>query len=496
MEPTLAFQEKWRAVALLCLLAAACESAAAPAPAPAEPVRPNILFILTDDHAAHALSCYGSAINQTPQLDRIAREGLRFDRAFVTNSICSPSRACILTGKHSHNNGVPVFNRFDGAQPTLPKYLQAAGYHTLLVGKWHLGSDPTGFDDWIVLPGQGRYHDPVFVTQQGRKTMTGYATDLITDLALERLERRPRDKPFCLLLHHKAPHRAWQPDAKHAGLYADADIPEPRTLRDDYVSRTDAAREAVMTIGRHLTKTDLKQEPPPGLAGDALLRWQYQRFIKDYLRCVASVDDNVGRVLDWLDRNGLTRDTLVVYTSDNGFFLGDHGWYDKRFMYEPSLRVPLLVRWQAAIRAGGATAAMALNIDFAPTLLAAAGLPVPGDMQGRSLLPLLHGHQPADWRTSFYYRYYHDPGDHDTRAHLGVRTATHKLIWFWKKDQWELYDLLADPDELRNLYGEPDRQPLVAQLKAELERAKREAGDDDRYARELPRTGGVEGPGR
>jgi arylsulfatase A-like enzyme len=506
------------AASIACLLLTVCLVASAAA-ATSPPPRPNILFIMTDDHAAHAISAYGSQINQTPHLDRLAREGMRFENCLVVNSICTPSRAAILTGKYSHKNGVPVFNTFNGAQPHVGKYLQTAGYHTALVGKWHLGSEPTGFDHYIVLPGQGLYHNPAFLDRQGRRVIPGYATDIITDLALDFLDRRPRDKPFFLCLQHKAPHRDWSPDAKHASLYEGIDIPEPATLRDDYATRTDAAREATMTIARHLTHRDLKMTPPAGLAGpelqrwygtvpmevavevdgrwqtltgEALLRWKYQRYIKDYLRCIASVDDNVGRVLDYLDAHGLRENTLVVYTSDQGFFLGDHGWYDKRFMYEECLRMPFLVRWPAGIKAGSVQPAMALNIDFAPTFMELAGVNVPADIQGRSLVPLLQGRKPRDWRTSMYYRYYHDPGHHNTRAHYGVRTETHKLIYFWTRNQWECFDLRRDPQELRNVYSDPAYTKTVERLKRELTRLKREVEDHDEFAREQP-SGGVDG---
>jgi arylsulfatase A-like enzyme len=484
----------------------------------AAPARPNILFIMTDDHAAHAISAYGSKINITPNMDRLAKEGMRFSNCFVENSICTPSRAAILTGKYSHKNGVPVFNAFDGAQPHVAKYLQRSGYHTGLVGKWHLGSEPTGFDFFTVLPGQGRYHNPIFLTANGRETNQGYATDITTDKALAFLDGRPKDKPFLLFLHHKAPHRNWEPSAKHADLYTDRDIPEPDTLRDDYSSRTDAAHEATMTIARHLNNNDLKLTPPPNLraparqqwlnqvpmeltvtnngvakklTGDDLLKWKYQRYIKDYLRCVASVDDNIGRVLEYLEKNNLRENTVVIYTSDQGFFLGDHGWYDKRFMYEECLRTPLLVSWPAKIKPGSVQDAMSLNIDFAPTFLELAGVKVPADIQGRSLVPLLEGKTPDDWRKSMYYRYYHDPGHHNTRAHYGVRTETHKLIHFWKKDQWELYDLKNDPKELRNIYNDPSNAVLITALKAELARLKKHFDDDDRFANQQP-PGGVD----
>ena len=478
--------------------------------------RPNIVFIMTDDHAAHAVSAYGSKVNQTPHMDRIGREGMRFDRAFVVNSICTPSRATILTGKYSHLNGTPVFNRFDGEQPTVAKMLQAAGYHTGMVGKWHLGSDPTGFDFWNVLPGQGIYNNPVFLTPQGRQTNQGYATDVITDMGIEFMARRPKDKPFFLMLHHKAPHREWMPDEKHRAMFANRTFPEPETLWDDYATRTDALRENQQTVARDFTRRDLKLTPPVELkgtnrmkwlnekptevevevdgvkkvlTGDALVKWKYQRYMQDYLACVQSVDDNIGRVLDWLDANQLATNTIVIYTTDNGFFLGDHGLYDKRFMYEESLRIPLLVRWPQKIKPGTVSDALVLNLDFPETFLEAAGVKIPSEMQGRSLLPLFKGKEPWTWRESFYYRYYHDPGHHNTRAHYGVRTETHKLIYYWKKDQWEMFDLVKDPHELRNLYNDPAEQKTVRKLKSELARLKKRVKDNDEFANEQPPDG-------
>lgn len=482
--------------------------------------RPNILYIMSDDHAAHAISAYHSRINQTPNIDRLAKEGMRLDNCFCTNSICSPSRATVITGKYSHLNGVPTFNRLDGSQPTAAKYLQAAGYYTGMIGKWHLGSDPTGFDRWTILPGQGAYFDPQFLEPGGSRAISGYATDIITDLAIDFLKNRPHDKPFFLMCHHKAPHRPWEPDAKHKAMFADRQIPEPATLRDDYATRTDAIRQCEQKVFSDMTNVDLKLPQPPNLspaerqkwrrekptkveievngkkktlAGEELNRWKYQRYMQDYLACIQSIDDNVGRLLDWLDQNGLSANTVVIYTSDQGFFLGDHGLYDKRFMYEASLRMPFLVRWPAVIRPGSVQDALAINPDFTPTFLDLAGVKVPPDIQGRSLVPLLRGERPGDWRSSFYYRYYHDPGDHNTRAHYGVRTATHKLVYFWKIDQWEMFDLVKDPDELHNLYNDPSQQALVARLKAELYRLKREVKDDDQFANEQP-PHGVDGP--
>jgi arylsulfatase A-like enzyme len=491
------------------------------AAAPAFAQRPNIVFIMSDDHAAHAISAYGSRVNQTPNLDRLGREGALLRNVFVTNSICTPSRAAILTGQYSHLNGVTMFNRFDSSRMTVARLLQQGGYHTGMIGKWHLGSDPVGFDTWEILPGQGAYMDPLLYTAAGEKTYTGrYVTDVVTDLAIDFLKNRPPNKPFFLMLHHKAPHRPWEPDAKYREQFANRRIPEPETLWDSYETRSDALRENQQRVANDLTNRDLKLPPPSGLAdpeltkwlgakpmsvtvtregkeitltGEPLVRWKYQRYMQDYLATIQSVDDNVGRVLDFLQANGLSRNTLVIYTSDQGFFLGDKGLYDKRFMYEESLRMPFLARWPAAIKPGTRSDAIGLNVDFAPTFLDAAQLQVPAEMQGRSLLPVLRGRPPADWRTSMYYRYYHDPGDHNTRAHYGVRTRTHKLIHFWKKDQWELFDLVNDPFEQHNLYGEAGQEALTSSLKAELQRLKRAVKDEDQLANEqLPN--GVGGP--
>jgi arylsulfatase A-like enzyme len=482
--------------------------------------RPNILYIMTDDHAAHALSCYGSRVNETPHLDRIAKAGMRFDHCYAANSICTPSRATIITGKYSHLNGVPAFNRFDGSQQTASKLMQAGGYHTGMIGKWHLGSDPTGFDYWNILPGQGRYNDPILYDKAGARLYPGYATDVITDLAIGFLKHRPQDKPFFLMCHHKAPHREWTPDEKHRKMFENRVIPEPPTLYDDYATRTDAIREQQQSVFRDLTRRDLKLVPPADLkgpalnkwysekpmeveievggkrkvlTGDVLNKWKYQRYLQDYLACVQSVDDNVGRLLDYLAANGLRENTVVIYTSDQGFFLGDHGMYDKRFMYEESLKMPFLVSWPGMIKPGSTQGAVAVNCDFAPTFLDIAGLAVPSDMQGRSLVPLLRGQRPADWRTGMYYRYYHDPGHHNTRSHYGVRTETHKLIYFWKKDQWECFDTIKDPAELNNIYNDPAAKDIVAKLKAQLFQLKKEFKDDDQFANTLP-PDGVDGP--
>jgi arylsulfatase A-like enzyme len=462
--------------------------------------RPNIIFIFSDDHAAQAMSCYGSRINTTPNLDRIAAGGMRFRNCFCTNSICGPSRAVVLTGKHSHINGFLGNNnsRFNGAQPTFPKMFQAAGYETAIVGKWHLVSDPTGFDTWKILVGQGTYYNPVLI-ENGRKVRhEGYVTDIITDLALDFLKKgRDPSKPFVLMYHHKAPHREWEPSLRHLTLFDDVDIPEPPTLFDDYTGRGTAAHVQQMEVVRDLNKLDLKLVVPPDLnpqqrekwiaayepknrafraahlAGRELGHWKYERYIKDYLRCVACVDENVGRVLDYLDQSGLAKNTVVVYSSDQGFYLGEHGWFDKRFMYEESYRMPLLVRWPGVTNPGAVCDSLVSNLDFAETFLETAGLPVPADMQGQSLVPLLRGAIPHDWRQSLYYHYYEYPAVHMVNKHEGVRTARYKLINFYELGEWELYDLQQDPHEMYSVYAEPAYAATVKDLKAELARLRR-----------------------
>ncbi len=482
--------------------------------------RPNILFIFTDDHAAHAISAYGSKINETPNIDRIAGEGALFENCFCTNSICAPSRAVILTGKHSHLNGQLDNKRsFDGSQPTFPKLLQQAGYETALIGKWHLKSEPTGFDYWQVLPGQGSYYNPVFNTPAGNEEYSGYATDITTDLALDWLkQKRNKSKPFLLMCQHKAPHRNWLPAPKHLNLYDDREIPEPDTLFDDYTGRSSAARQQEMTIAKHfyssydlkLPLTDETSEQEKGywdntlgrltpeqrrvwdavygpkneaflkanLSGKELVRWKYQRYIKDYLRCVASVDENIGRMLEYLEQGGLSENTIVIYSSDQGFFLGDHGWYDKRWMYEESLRMPLVIRWPGRIQPGTRLASLVQNLDFAPTFLEMAGAPVPSDMQGVSLMPLLGGQVPEDWRTSIYYHYY-ERGEHAVVPHYGVRTERYKLICYYTIDEWELFDLHKDPKELNSVYSDPAYANTVTLLKAELERLRKYYRDEE-----------------
>jgi len=464
--------------------------------------RPNLIFIMSDDHAAHAISAYGSRVNETPNIDRIADGGVRFDSCFCTNSICTPSRASILTGTYNHVNGVttlvtPMDNRLD----TYPKRLQAAGYQTALFGKWHLGHgpehDPTGFDHWRVLPGQGHYHNPMMIQPRpdGRGhtfvERGGYVTDLITDDSLRWLDRRDPDRPFALMVHHKAPHRSWEPSPRHFDLYADDDIPEPETFWDDHEGRAEVVRSMRMSMMDLWPVVDLKANVPPGLSEDDEIRWRYQRYIKDYLRTIAAIDDGVGRTLDWLDENGLADNTIVVYTSDQGFFLGDHGWFDKRMMYEESMAMPFLLRYPAMVRAGTSTAEIALNVDFAPTFLELAGCDVPDQMQGTSLAPLLRGETPDDWRQSMYYRYWmHGDGIHNVPAHYGVRTRTHKLIGYYNDPlgqdgaretgdppEWELYDLVADPAETHNVLDDPANRAVAAELHAELRRLQTRFGD-------------------
>jgi arylsulfatase A-like enzyme len=483
---------RWLAIAMA--LAASAEVRAEQA-TPAK--RPNILVIMTDDLAYQAIGAYGSAINKTPQIDRLAKEGTTFRRCLVGNSICGPSRASILTGKYSHKNGFLTNNdRFDGSQVTFPKLLQKVGYQTAVFGKWHLVSEPTGFDAWQILPGQGDYYNPAMIGPKGKVQTSGYATEITTDLSLDWLKSgRDPNKPFMLLSWHKAPHRNWQPAPKYLNLFKDVTIPEPATLFDDYSGRGTPAREQQMSIEKTLTKEDLKLTPAPknlnpeqkkawdaaytaeneaflkaDLKGKDLVRWKYQRYIKDYLRCVASVDESVGRMLEYLDESGLASNTLVVFTSDQGFYLGEHGWFDKRWMYEESLKTPFLARWPSAIKPGTVSDTLVSNIDFAPTFLELAGAEIPREIQGRSLLPILKGTTPEDWRKSFYYEYYEYPAPHRVQRHDGVCTDRYKLIHFYDIGEWELYDLKLDPQELRSVYPDPDYSETVQSLKAELTR--------------------------
>jgi arylsulfatase A-like enzyme len=471
--------------------------------------RPNILYIMSDDHAAQAISCYGSRINQTPNIDRLAAEGMKFENCFCTNSICTPSRASILTGKYSHKNGCRTLDDvFDPNQLTFPKLLQQAGYHTGIVGKWHLGTEPTGFDYYNVLHGQGDYFNPYLKEKKGRwrmgerggKRYPGYVTDVITDLALQFLENRLDNRPFCLLYQHKAPHDMWEYKAVHAELFSDRDIPEPVNLFDDYSGRGEAIKRTTQKIGMEETLFlhETQGDQFEGIGGqlEALPpaernRQVYQHFIKAYLRCVASIDENIGRMLDYLDASGLAENTIVIYTSDQGFFLGEHGLFDKRFMYEESLRMPFIVRYPREMPPGSVNDNIALNIDFAETFLDYAGVDVPAEMQGRSLRPLFIADTPADWRTSMYYRYWMHRPHFDVAAHFGVRTERYKLIYYYglpldaagaldkpTPPEWELFDLQNDPHEMQNVYHEPSHSEVVAQLKTELRRLRKQYADD------------------
>ncbi len=457
--------------------------------------RPNVLFIMSDDHASHAISAYGSRINTTPQIDRISEGGMRFNNCFCTNSICTPSRATILTGTYNHINGVTTLStHMDGRLLTYPKLMQQQGYQTAIVGKWHLGHggihDPTGFDYWNVLPGQGLYHNPVMIEMGEEKVREGYVTDLITDFSLDWLRQRDQDKPFCMMVHHKAPHRNWEPDDKHADMYEDEDIPEPVTFNDDYANRAKAAAAAKMRIDRDLTDKDLKQPVPEGLTPQEEKQWKYQRYIKDYLRCIASIDDSVGRLLDYLDEEGLTEDTIVIYTSDQGFFLGDHGWYDKRFMYEESLRMPFLIRYPRVIAPGSVNDDIILNVDFPATFVDYAGIDIPAAFQGNSFRALLQGETPDDWQTAMYYRYWMHGAHHNVYAHYGIRTLRHKLIYYYadpldqegavgptEEPEWELFDLTRDPYELVNVYDDPSYKDVIKTLKADLSHLQDTLGD-------------------
>ena len=394
--------------------------------------RPNIAMILTDDHAAHAIGVYGSVVNRTPRIDEIARHGVVLEHCFATNSLCAPSRASLLTGTYSHVNGVRTLRTFiDASQPTFVTQLREAGYRTAIVGKWHMGDgetggvshDPHGFDYWDVLIDQGEYHQPRFLSADGLRVEDGYATDVITDLALRWLESLDAGASWCVLIYHKAPHRPWEPDAAHADLYTEP-IPVPATFTDDYATRSDSARRAAMRIAEHLTPEDLKQPVPQGLSSEDEALWKYQRYMEDYLRCVASVDDNVGRVLDWLRDRGRLHDTLVMYASDQGFFLGDHGWFDKRFMYEPSVQMPFLLAYPRAIPAGGRHTGIVSNVDIAQTILDAAGVPHHPRMQGRSVWADLTGGAAPPAADGLYYRYWeHDDPSHQAPAHYGYRTG-------------------------------------------------------------------------
>ena len=490
----------------------------------------NIVYIMTDDHTAQMMSCYDTRYMDTPNLDRIAADGVRFTQSFVANSLSGPSRACMITGKHScankfYDNTTCVF---DSSQQTFPKLLREVGYQTAVVGKWHLESLPSGFDFWEVLPGQGDYYNPDFILQTGDTVRRhGYITDIITDDAIDWMEnKRDKGKPFCLLIHHKAIHRNWMADTCNLALYEDKTFPVPDNFYDTYEGRPAAAAQEMSIIKDMDLIYDLKMlrdgktsrlrpniegmlarmdegqraawdefyEPlidefyRSNLSGKELAEWKFQRYMRDYMKTVKSLDDNVGRVLDYLDETGLSKNTLVVYTSDQGFYMGEHGWFDKRFMYEESMHTPLIMKLPDGYDRRGDITEMVQNIDYAPTFLELAGATVPDDIQGVSLLPLLKGEHPSDWRTSLYYHFYEYPAEHSVKRHYGVRTETHKLIHFYNDiDVWELYDLTADPTEMHNIYGQPGTEEVTATLKAELLKLQEEYDDPVRFSDETDR---------
>jgi arylsulfatase A-like enzyme len=472
--------------------------------AAAAPNRPNILFIMADDHAWQAVSAYGESrhLIQTPNLDRLANEGMRFDRCLVVNSLCGPARASIITGTYSHING--FYNnsncRFDGAQTTYPKLLQQAGYQTAMIGKWHLESDPTGFDHWEILPEQGIYYNPPMICDGKKVRHQGYVTEIVTDLSLDWLKNRDTNKPFMLLCWHKAPHRNWQPALKDLDFDHDRQYPLPETLYDDYSGRGQAEHDQDMMIASTMTlKSDNKLATPPDLSseqakiwnayyaprnaafqkqnptGKELTAWKYNRFMHDYLGCIKGVDDNVGRLLKYLDDTGLASNTIVVYSSDQGFFLGEHGWFDKRWIFQESARTPLLVRWPSVVKAGSTNGSLVSSIDLAETFLEAAGAKIPDRMQGRSLLPIFAGTTPADWRKAFYYHYY-EFAEHRVRPHYGVITDRYTLAHFYwpDVDYWELFDREKDPQEMKSVFGNPAYAEVQTNLLREVLRQRTE----------------------
>lgn len=475
------------------------------------PKKPNIIFMLSDDHGYQAISAYGYGLNKTPNIDLLAKQGMLFNRAFVNNSLCAPSRAAYLTGKYSNLNGIKGNGNevFDGHQATFPRLLQQAGYQTALIGKWHLVSQPVGFDFWNILPGQGDYYNPDFIDAKGRGRTEGYVTDITTDKAINWLSDRDTSKPFCMLVWNKAPHRNWMPPIKYLHLFDSVNLPVPSTFFDDYRTRTSAAHKQEMTIDKWLTPNyDLKEnfEPPTPyqgldgawkrifdrlnpeekvayaaaytpaneaflqskLSGKELALWKYQRYMKDYLGCVQSIDDNVGRLMTYLKENGLDNNTIVIYGADQGFYLGEHGWFDKRFMYEESFRTPLIIRWPGIIKPGSISNNMVMNIDVAETLLDAANVKIPDEMQGKSMLPVLKGKQPNNWRKYVYYHFYESDGEHNVAKHVGIRSDRYKLINFYENKEWELFDLKKDPSEINNVYNDPGYTKIVKSLKEEL----------------------------
>lgn len=491
--------------------------------------RPNIVFIFTDDHAPHAIGAYDGwlkSVNPTPQIDKLAQDGMLFVNSFCTNSICGPSRAVIQTGKHSHKNGfMNNGNSFDWNQQTFPKLLQKAGYQTAIYGKSHLKGTPQGFDSWAVLPGQGLYYNPDMITEKGQVMIEGYSTDIVTDMAVEFMkEKRDADKPFMLMVQHKAPHRNWMPALRHLHLYDDIEIPEPATLFDEYRDNAPPARHQELEIDRHMhlnfdlfvdltadfdeasagegrfdrsafrnmarmTPEQLKTWRAAygpkdaafhaaNLTGKDLVRWKFQRYAKNYLRCIKGVDESVETIRNTLEELGLDENTIVIYSSDQGFYVGDHGWFDKRWMYEESLKMPFIVSWPGVTKPGSKTLKMVQNLDYAQTFLDIAGAAQPDDMQGLSLVPLLKGGNPDDWRKSIYYHYYEYPSVHMVPRHNGIRTNRYKLMHFYQFDEWEFYDLKADPDEYTNLYENAEYQALIKRMKNQLKNLEKDYEDD------------------
>ena len=490
------------ALILLACAGAACSKSPAPGQAPATSAdqRPNIVFILADDHAAHAISAYhqylryGVKLPRTPNLDRLAGDGMLFVNSFVTNSICGPARATVLTGQYGHING--VMTNSEPLHPmtvTFPKLMREAGYETALFGKWHLRTKPEGFDQYAILAGQGPYYNPVLHTGDDSARVSGYTLDIMSDRAIAWVNGgRTGNKPFMLMLTFNAPHRWWDPGPDQLALYRDTAFAIPATFNDDASGRASPARDPEMKIALDLVPRDLKLFTPTnltpdqrvawekayarenaalaaaGLTGEQLARWKYQRFITDYMRVISALDAQVGRMLDALDKAGLSKNTIVVYSSDQGFFLGDHGWFDKRWMYEESLRTPLIVKWPGVVKPGSVNRDMVMNLDLAETFLDVAGAPVPKAMQGTSIVPLLRGRTPANWRDAIYYQYFEYPGWHAVRRQYGVRTSHYKLIHYYEVGEWELFDLDKDPEELKSVYADPSYASVRREMESKL----------------------------
>lgn len=496
----------------------------------ADTSRPNIIFIMSDDHGYQAVSEYGYGLNETPNIDRIAEEGVMFNRATVTNSLCAPSRAVILTGKYSHINGKIDIARsdYDWDQDNFAKHLQANGYQTALIGKVHLEGKPQGFDYYASLIDQGEYYNPQFIFNGDTTVVDGYVTDITGDLTVDWISKRDPNKPFAILMHNKAPHREWLPALRHLDEYTHKEYPEPKTLFEDYGNKGEPKKQQEMNILTYMNVTSDNKIPPevrdslgiidlspwstnaynnnlgrmsdeqrhywdsiyapiitdfaaryPEMSDEDLMHWKYQRYMQDYMGTVASIDENVGKVLDYLDQHDLAENTIVVYTSDQGFYLGEHGWFDKRFMYEESLRTPLVIRYPKEIKAGMKSDALVQNLDFGPTLLDYAGINPPKDMQGKSFRRLLRG-DTEDWRDAIYYSYYAYPAVHQVRRHYGVSTDRYKLIHFYYDiDEWELYDLKKDPHELHNVYDDPEYAEVQKKMHNRLKELRKKYKDSD-----------------